>query len=134
MRRSRLLSRAPHVISRPIRLAAVATVIAPLIHLPISTLIELTVFSSIHLPVIVAIFSPIQLSILTSIFLAIQLMIFSSIFLSILLPIHPAIFLSDIRLGEYHIRQDGWGRHGHGQAGNRSGFQQTVLHDACSFC
>jgi hypothetical protein len=49
------------------------------------------------------------------------------------LPIHSSIFLSDIRLGEHHIRQDGWGRHGHHQAGNRSGFQQMVLHDAYSF-
>jgi hypothetical protein len=59
--------------------------------------------------------------------------ILSAIHLTIILPIRPSIFLSDIRLRECHIRQNDWGRHSHDQSGNRSGFQQIVLHDACSF-
>jgi hypothetical protein len=43
--------------------------------------------------------------------------------LAILLPVRPAIFLPDIRLREYHIRQDGRGWHGHDQAGNHFDFQ-----------
>ena len=51
MRISCLSSRAPHCISGPIRLAAGATMIAPLIHLPITASIELTVFSPISLAI-----------------------------------------------------------------------------------
>jgi hypothetical protein len=104
----------------------VATVIATLIHVPVCTLIEVTVFPSIQLPILTPIFPSVQLSVFTTILSAIQLTIFS--------PISLAIFLPNIRLGEHHIRQDGWGCHSDDQAGNRSGFQQMVLHDAYSFC
>jgi hypothetical protein len=90
--------------------------------LPIGLAIRLTVHLAILLPV--------SLSVL----LAIGLTIFPPIRLAILLPIRPSIFLTDIRLREYHVRHEGWDCHGHDQAGNRSDFQYSVLHDVCSFC
>ena len=127
----------PLLISSPIRLAAAAAVIAPLIRLPICTSIELTVFPAIHLSVSLTIFSPIELSVFTTILSAIHLTIFSPVFpsiqLPILLPISLAIFLSDIRLGKYHIRQDGWGCHGHDQTGYCSNCPQIALHERSSF-
>ncbi len=96
--------------------------------------IMLPICLAIHLPVLL----PIHLSILLSVSLAVLLPVRLPILLSICLPIRLsvrlAIFLSDIRLGEYHVWQDGRGRYSHDQAGNCSGFQQILLHDAYSFC
>jgi hypothetical protein len=103
----------------------VSTTIGAMIRLSIN----LPICMAIHLPVLL----PIHLSILLSVGLAVLLPIRLSILLPVRLPINPAIFLSDIRLGEYHVWQDGRGRYSHDQAGNRSGFQQILLHDACSF-
>jgi hypothetical protein len=83
----------------------VSATINPVIRLPI------------HLPICMAIHLPILLS----------------VSLAIRLPIGMAIFLSDIRLRVYHIWQDCRCRHGHDYAGDHSGFQETVLHDAFSF-
>jgi hypothetical protein len=94
--------------------------------LPVLLAIDLTIRLTVHL----AILLPVNLSVL----LAIRLMIFPSIRLAILLPIRPPIFLTDIRLREYHIRDNGWNCHGHDQAGNRADFQYSVLHDVRSFC
>jgi hypothetical protein len=81
---------------------------------------------SIHLPIYLAIHLPIHLSILLSVSLAVllpvRLPILLPVCLSIRSPIGLTIFLSDIRLGECHIRQNGWGRHGHDYARDHSGF------------
>jgi len=77
---------------------------------------------------------PVLLPILLAVHLSICLTVFPAIRLTILLPIRPPIFLTDIRLREYHIWQDGWSRHSHDQAGNRSGSQETVLHNTSSLC
>ncbi len=99
--------------------------IGPVIRLPI----HLPICMAIHLPVLL----PILLSVSLAVLLPIRLPILLSVRLAIRLPIGLAIFLSDIRLREYHIRQDGRRRHGHDYAGDHSGFQETVFHDVCSF-
>jgi hypothetical protein len=101
--------------------ATISPVIRLPIHLPISSVIRLPIHLPILLSVSLAVLLPIRLPILLSVRLAIRL------------PIGLAIFLSDIRLCEYHIRQDGRRRHGHDYAGDHSGFQETGLHDVCSF-
>jgi hypothetical protein len=100
----------------------------------VSAAIGATIRLPILLPICLAIHLPVLLPILMAVHLSICLTVFPAIRLTILPPIRPPIFLTDIRLREYHIRQDGWGRHSHDQAGNRTGFQQIVLHNACSFC
>jgi hypothetical protein len=77
---------------------------------------------SIHLPIYLAIHLPIHLSILLSVSLAVLLPVRLPVCLSIRSPIGLTIFLSDIRLGEYHIRQDGRSCHGHDYARDHSGF------------
>lgn len=99
----------------------------------IGVTIYLPICMAIHLPVLLPIHLSILLSVSLAILLPVRLSILLSVCLPICLPINPAIFLSDIRLGEYHVWQDGRGRYSHDQAGNRSDFQQILLHDACSF-
>jgi hypothetical protein len=107
----------------------VSTTISPVICLPI----HLPICLALHLAVLLPIHLPILLSVSLTVLLPIRLPILLSVSLAIRLPIGLAIFLSDIRLREYHIRQDGRCRHGHDYAGDHSGFQETVLHDVCSF-
>jgi hypothetical protein len=92
--------------------------------------IMLPVCLAIHLPVLL----PIHLSILLSVSLAVLLPVLLPVCLAIGLPIRPAIFLADVSLREHHVGYDGWGCHGHDQAGNHSGFQETVLHNTSSLC
>jgi len=108
-----------------LRLPVVSTTISPVIRLPI----HLPICMAIHLPVLL----PILLSVSLAVLLPICLPILLSVSLSVRLPIGLAILLSDIRLREYHIRQDSRRRHGHDYAGDYSGFQETVLHDVYSF-
>jgi hypothetical protein len=107
----------------------VSAAISAMIHLAIM----LPICMAVHLPVLLPIHLSILLSISLAVLLPIRLTILLFVCLPIRLPVRLAILLADIRLREYHIRQDDWGRHSHGQAGNRSGFQQILLHDACSF-
>ena len=106
-----------------------STTISPVIRLPI----HLPICMAIHLAVLLPIHLPILLSVSLAVLLPIRLPILLSVSLAIRLPIGLAIFLSDIRLREYHIRQDCRCRHGHDYACDHSGFQETVLHAVFSF-
>ena len=101
---------------------------------PICLSILLPVGLAIHLPVLLPIHLSILLSVGLAVLLPVRLPILLPVCLAIGLPIGPAIFLADVSLREHHIGDDGWGCHGHDQAGNHSGFQETVLHTTSSLC
>jgi hypothetical protein len=89
---------------------------------------------SVHLPILLSILLPVHLSICPTVFAPVSLPVFAAIRLPILLPVSPTVLLANIRLCEHHVGYDGRGCHGHDQAGNHSGFQETVLHDTSSLC
>lgn len=95
-----------------------------MICLPVHLAIQMPILLPIHLPILLAV----NLSIILPILLPVGLAIHLPILLSIGLP----IFLTDVGLRHHHSRHDGWGCHGHNQAGNRYCFQHAALHDSSS--